>query len=112
MPVESHAETGDERKAVAALFPHIVGNVQIAAGSGPLRRATCTEAPVTVRDPQSRANAGGFGMLWLTALTFSLMKEVKAAGAGARVFVLSIIFVFLIQKHAWSRKPYCECPTL
>src|SRR6185369_10396069 len=79
MPVDSHAATGDERKAVAALFPHIVGNVQIAAGSGPLRRATCTEAPVTVRDPQSRANAGGFGMLWLTALTFSLMKEVKAA---------------------------------
>jgi VCBS repeat-containing protein len=79
MPVESHAETGDERKAVAALFPHIVGNVQIAAGSGPLGRAICTEAPITVSDPHGRTHAGRFGMLWLTALTFSLMKEVKAA---------------------------------
>ena len=79
MPVESHAETGDERKAVAALFPHLVGNFQTAAGSGTLRRATCTEAPTTVGDPRGRARAGGFGMLWLTAVTFSLMKEVRAA---------------------------------
>ena len=79
MPVESHTETGLGRKAVAALIPNIVGNFQIAAGSGTLRRATCTEAPVTVSDPRGRARAGGFGMLWLTAVTFSLMKEVQAA---------------------------------
>ena len=79
MLVGSHAETGDERKAVAALFPRLVGNFQTAAGSGTLRRATCTEAPITVGDPRGRARAGRFGMLWLTALTFSLMKEVRAA---------------------------------
>ena len=79
MPVESHAETGGERKAVATLFPYLVGNFQTGAGSGPLRRAAWTEAPITVSDPRSRARAGGFGMLWLTALTFSLMREVQAA---------------------------------
>ena len=81
MPVvDSRAETGDERKAVAALFPHIVGNFQIAADSGSLSRAAGTEAtPATVGDPRGRARAGGFGMLWLTALTFSLTREVRAA---------------------------------
>ena len=43
------------------------------------RRATCTDAPTTVGDPRGRARAGGFGMLWLTAVTFSLMREVRAA---------------------------------
>ena len=79
MPVESHAETGDERKAVAALFPHLVGNFQTAAGTATLRRATCADGPITVGDPRGRARAGGFGVLWLTAVTFSLMKEVRAA---------------------------------
>jgi VCBS repeat-containing protein len=79
MLVESHAETGDERKAVAALFPHIVGNFQTAAGCGPFRRATWTDAPTTVGDSRGRVRAGGFGMLWLTAVTFSLMGEVRAA---------------------------------
>ena len=79
MPVESHAETGDERKAVAAVFPRIVGNFQTQAGSGPLRRATCTDAPTMVGDPRGQARAGGFGALWLTAVTFSLMSEVRAA---------------------------------
>ena len=79
MLVGSHAETGDERKAAAAPFPQIIGNVQTAAGSGPLRRATCTAAQATLGDHRSRAHAGRFGMLWLTALTFSLGKEVQAA---------------------------------
>lgn len=79
MLVGSHAETGDGRKAAAALLPHIVGNFQTAAASGTLRRATCTAAQATVGDPQNRAHGGGFGMLWLTALTFSLVKEVRAA---------------------------------
>jgi VCBS repeat-containing protein len=79
MLVGSHAETGNERKAAAVPFPQIIGNFQTAAGSGSLRRATGTAAQATVRDPQGRGHAGGFGMLWLTALTFSLMKEVQAA---------------------------------
>ena len=79
MPVESHAETGDERKAVAALFPRLVGNFQTAAGYGTLSRAACTEASITFGDPRGRAHAGRFGMLWLTALTFSLTKEARAA---------------------------------
>src|SRR5258705_9239447 len=79
MLVGSHTETGDERKAVAAPLPQIIGNVQTAAGSGTLRRAICSAAQAMVGDPRTRAHAGGFGMLWLTALTFSLTKEVRAA---------------------------------
>jgi VCBS repeat-containing protein len=79
MLVGSHAEIGDERKAAAALFPPMIGNVQTAAGSGTLRRATGTAAQITAGEPQTRAHAGRFGMLWLTALTFSLVKEVRAA---------------------------------
>ncbi|MEH2612199.1 VCBS domain-containing protein [Bradyrhizobium sp. AZCC 1693] len=79
MLVESHAETGDERKAAAAPLPHTIGNVRTAASSATLRRATCISAQVTLDDPRSRVHAGGFGMLWLTALTFALGKQAQAA---------------------------------
>ncbi|MEH2550723.1 VCBS repeat-containing protein [Bradyrhizobium sp. AZCC 2262] len=79
MLVRSHDETGDERKAVAAPLPRTIGNVQTAAGSGPLPRAIATSAQATAADPRNRSAAGGFGLLSLTALTFSLVKEVQAA---------------------------------
>jgi len=79
MLVRSHDETGDERKAVAAPLPRTIGNVQTAAGSGPLRRATATSAQATADDPRNRSSTGGFGMLSLTALTFSLVNEAQAA---------------------------------
>src|SRR5947208_9695441 len=66
MLVGSDAETGDECKAATAPLPQMIGNVQTAAGSGPLKRATCTAAQATASDPRSRTSAGGFGMLWLT----------------------------------------------
>ena len=74
-----HAETGDERKAAAALLPHVIGNIEAAAGFGALRHASGTATQAMVGDPRSRARTGGFGMLWLTALTFSMMREVRAA---------------------------------
>ncbi|KRR14561.1 VCBS domain-containing protein [Bradyrhizobium valentinum] len=79
MLVGSHAETGHERKATAAPLAQIIGNVQTAVGFGTLGRATRTSAQATVGDPPSRTHAGRFGMLWLTALTFSLTKKVQAA---------------------------------
>src|SRR6185503_2413055 len=79
MLVRSHDETGDERKAVAAPLPRTIGNVQTAAGSGPLRNATATSAQATADDPRNRSSTGGFGMLSLTALTFSLVNEAQAA---------------------------------
>ncbi|WP_249734742.1 VCBS domain-containing protein [Bradyrhizobium sp. sGM-13] len=85
MLVGSHAETGDERKAAAAPLPQIIGNVQTTAGFGTLWRATRTAAQVAVGDPRSRAHAGRFGMLWLTALTFSLVKEARAADPNVTV---------------------------
>jgi len=79
MLVRSHAETGDEFRGGAAPLPPVIGNIQIAAGSGPLWRATYAAAQVPVGGARSRTQVGGFGMLWLTALTFSLMKEARAA---------------------------------
>ena len=79
MFVGSLAGTRDERKAAAALLPGVTGNIQTPAGFGPLRFADSTAAQAMVGDPRSRARSGRFGMLWLTALTFSLMKEARAA---------------------------------
>ena len=77
--VGPHAETGDERKAAAALLPRVIGNIQKATGFGARRDASGTAAQASVGDPRSRAHTSGMGMLWLTALTFSIMREVRAA---------------------------------
>ena len=61
MLVGSHAETRDERRAAVTPVP-VIGNVQTAASGS-----------------RSRAHAGRFGMLWLTALTFALGKQAEAA---------------------------------
>ncbi|MEH2559871.1 VCBS repeat-containing protein [Bradyrhizobium algeriense] len=71
MLVGFHAKTGYKRKAAAAL--------RTAAGFGVLRPAGDTAAQATLGDPRTRAHAGGFGLLWLTALTFSVMKQAQAA---------------------------------
>ncbi|UPK04528.1 VCBS domain-containing protein [Bradyrhizobium sp. 170] len=68
MLVGSHAETGDERKAAVAPSPRI-GNVQTAAAA----------AQDATGGSRSRAHAGRFGMLWLTALAFALGKQAQAA---------------------------------
>ena len=62
MLVGSHTETRDECRAAVAQVPAI-GNVQ-ASGS------------------RSRAHAGRFGMLWLTALAFALGKQAQAGDPG------------------------------
>lgn len=77
MPV-GHAETGDERKAAAGLLPGMVGNIRAPASFDAFRHPNRVAQPVGT-DTRSRTHAGGYGMLWLTALTFSLMKEVRAA---------------------------------
>jgi VCBS repeat-containing protein len=82
MLVGSHAKTGDERKAAAALLPRIIGNIRSAAGFGALGRASGPAAQAIPGDSQSRAHAGRFGLLWLTALTFSTMKQAQAAEPG------------------------------
>src|SRR5438093_7448571 len=80
MLVGSHAETGDEFKAAAAPLPHVIGNVQTAARFGALGRATCAAAQdAATGGSRSRARAGRFGMLWLTALAFALGKQAQAA---------------------------------
>jgi VCBS repeat-containing protein len=83
MLVGGRAETEDERKSAAAPFPQMIDNVQTGPGSGGLRHATSAAAQITAGDPHRRTHAGRFGMLWLTALTFSLVKEVQAADPNA-----------------------------
>ena len=74
----SHAKTGDEHKAAAAPLPDTTENVQTAAASVP-QRASGTATQVIAGDPRSRRQGSEAGMLsWLTALTFSLMKEARA----------------------------------
>jgi VCBS repeat-containing protein len=82
MLVESHADTGDECKATTALLPQMIGNIHTAARPGLFRRATSTPDQAAVGDPHGRARTGWFGMLWLTALTFSLANKVQAADPG------------------------------
>ena len=75
----SHAKTGDEHKAAAAPLPDTIENIQTAAASAP-QRASGTATQVIAGDPRSRRHGSEAGMLsWLTALTFSLMKEARAA---------------------------------
>ncbi len=74
----SHAKTGDEHKAAAAPLPDTIENIQTAAASVP-QRASGTATQVIAGDPRSRRHGSEAGMLsWLTALTFSLMKEARA----------------------------------
>ena len=71
--------TGNERKPAAALVPRVISNIKETARRNPLGRANGTAAQAVVGDPRSRADAGRFGMLWLTALTFSMTNKVQAA---------------------------------
>ena len=77
MLVGPRTETGDERKASAALLPDVNGNFRTSADFGALKHVSA--AQTLVGGPKSRAQAGRFGMLWLTALTFSVMKKAQAA---------------------------------
>jgi len=77
----AHAETGDERNA-ATLLPHVIGNLQAAAGCGALSRAATSDCAGTNRPFASlrgRVHVRGFGMQWLVALTFAMVKEAEAA---------------------------------
>jgi VCBS repeat-containing protein len=77
----SYAEIGDERKTAAAPLPHVTGNMQTTAGGTPgqAARSDCSWADRPFASLSGRIHARGFGMLWLTALTFSMMKEANAA---------------------------------
>ncbi|NOJ44201.1 VCBS domain-containing protein [Bradyrhizobium australiense] len=78
MLVRSHAETGTKLRP---LRPRFLSSATFRprAGSGLLGLASCASAQDAATDSRSRARAGRFGLLWLTALTFSLVKEAKAA---------------------------------
>src|SRR5947199_278609 len=66
MSVTSTARHGDEREAAAAQHRQVK-----------TAKSSSLDEPVT--PSRERASAGRFGMLSLTALLFSMIKEVKAA---------------------------------
>ena len=85
----SHAEIGDENNAAAAPRSHVIGNIQAAPGGGSSSQAAKSDGSRTDRPfarISGRIHARGFGLLWLTALTFSMMKE--AEGADPNVIFL------------------------
>ncbi len=69
MLVGSHAETGDERKAAAAPLADTIGNTE---------PGVTTRVSHTARRSRRRGSEAGL-LAWLTALTFSLGREAKAA---------------------------------
>jgi VCBS repeat-containing protein len=88
MFVASRVESGDECRASVAVLPQIVGNIQAAFPvtggkfafvAGQVAKTGSLRVDTPVGSIRSRAHAGGFGMLSLAALTFSMMKEVHAA---------------------------------
>ena len=50
MFVGGHIESGDERKAAAALRPQVIGHIQTAIGEGSLRRASGIAVQAMVGD--------------------------------------------------------------
>ena len=82
MLVGSHAEDRGRTRAAAAPLADAIGNIETATASAP-RRASDTATQVMAGDPRSRRPGGETGILSLTALTFSLMKEARAADPNA-----------------------------
>ncbi|XUJ34827.1 hypothetical protein ACQ5SK_02260 [Bradyrhizobium japonicum] len=70
MAVTSTGEHGDEREAAAGLHRRV-------------KTAKSNLPDVTAVQSHERASAGRFGMLSLTALLFSMIKEVRAADPNA-----------------------------
>ena len=65
----------------SALFGVTRGTFAFIAGQ--VAKTGCLRVDTPVGSIRGRAHAGGFGMLSLTALTFSMMKEVQAADPNA-----------------------------
>ncbi|MBR1209890.1 VCBS domain-containing protein [Bradyrhizobium sp. JYMT SZCCT0180] len=77
----SHAKTGDDRDAAAERLPRVIGNAQTDAHGrlpGQGAKSDCAHDDRPFPGISGRTHAR-FGILWLTALTFSMMKEAGAA---------------------------------
>ena len=86
MFVASRVDSGDEGKAVAALLPQVIGNIQTVTGCGTLRRAGGVAVQVVAGDPICQgdvietASDGWIGIRFIDGTVFNLSR-------GTRVMV-------------------------
>jgi VCBS repeat-containing protein len=85
MSVAFRVESGDDGKAVAALLPQIIGNVQTAMGCGTIRRAGGIAVQVTVGDPVCQGDVietmadGHIGIRFIDGTAFNLSPGTRLA---------------------------------
>ncbi len=78
MFVASRVALGDDREAVAALLPQVIGNIQTAIGCGTLRRANGIAVQVMVGDPVCQGDVietaadGRIGIRFIDGTVFNL----------------------------------------
>ena len=83
MFVVSRVESGDEGKAVVALLPQVIGNIQTAVGCGTLTRASGIAVQVMVGDPVCQgdvietAASGRIGIRFIDGTVFNLSHSTR-----------------------------------
>jgi VCBS repeat-containing protein len=85
MFVVSRVESGGEGKAVVALLPQVIGNIQSAFGCGTLRRASGIAVQVMVDDPVCQGDVietaadGRIGIRFIDGTVFNLSPGTRVA---------------------------------
>src|SRR6266446_5758824 len=83
MFVASRVESGDDCKAVLALLPQVIGNIQTAIGCGTLRRASGIAVQVMVGDPVCQGDVietaadGRIGIRFIDGTVFNLSRSTR-----------------------------------
>src|SRR6266567_5578439 len=83
MFVASRVEAGDECKAVVALLPQVIGNIQTAIGSGTLTRASGIAVQVEVGDSVCQGDVietaadGRIGIRFIDGTVFNLSNRTR-----------------------------------
>src|SRR6266481_4689234 len=83
MFVASRVESGDECRAVVALLPQVIGNIQTAIGCGTLRRASGIAVQVMVGDPVCQGDVietaadGRIGIRFIDGTVFNLSRSTR-----------------------------------
>src|SRR6267154_2202134 len=90
MFVASRVESGDDCKAVLALLPQVIGNIQTAIGCGTLRRASGIAVQVMVGDPVCQGDVietaadGQIGIRFIDGTVLNLSRGTRVVLAGKK----------------------------
>src|SRR5216684_6643907 len=83
MFVASRVESGTDCKAVLALLPQVIGNIQTAIGCGTLRRASAIAVQAMVGDPVCQGDVietaadGRIGIRFIDGTVFNLSRDTR-----------------------------------